>query len=494
MKQLIVKLLVLLVGIAIGVVLALKDKPWLAHDDSPVDGTSDLVLPLVEEARAEPRITPSTQRGVVSYAPIIKEASKAVVNIYTRKLIRSPISNDPILNFFMGSRPREQNALGSGVIVGPKGLIVTNSHVVGDADEITVILSDRREFKGKIIYSDNKSDLALIKASTGGQLLPVMPMGDSDDIEVGDVTFAIGNPFGVGQTTTHGIISALRTGSSRKGYDYYIQTDASINPGNSGGALVSSQGKLIGINAFIYTRGGGSVGIGFAIPVNLVKAIIRGRTNGKLTRPWLGVQVEPIDQELARTLGMRAPKGVLVSRVIRGSAAALAGIAPGDVLLSLNGKPVNDPQTLTYRTATQQVGSKVAFGLLRRGEPIKVVATMKEPVEKPPRDIQTISGRTIFGGTMIANLSPAFSQEIGDNLPDHGVIVLGVKRGSPASGFRVLQAGDLLLQANDQKVTSSRMAAKLLGATKGKVHVTFIRKQRKVKCSVRLPANVYCRQ
>ena len=315
---------------------------------------------------------PSTPAGEVapgSFAPAARKASPAVVSINTSKAVRHPRANDPWFQFFFGDQAgtQEQAGLGSGVIISPDGYILTNNHVVEGADEIEVTLSDSRQAKARIIGTDPDTDLAVLKVEL--DKLPVIVLGNSDQVAVGDRVLAIGNPFGVGQTVTMGIVSAL--GRSHLGintFEDFIQTDAAINPGNSGGALIDASGNLVGINSAIYSRTGGSLGIGFAIPVSLARNVMEQIIQtGSVTRGWIGVEVQAITGELAESFGLPSSDGTLISGVMRGSPADRAGIQPGDVLLTVDGRKVNDPQSMLEAIAALRPGQKADFEL-RRGK------------------------------------------------------------------------------------------------------------------------------
>ncbi len=290
-----------------------------------------------------------------SFAPVVKKVSPAVVNIYTRATVRgveSPFMNDPVFRQFFGnnlpgglSRERAQNSLGSGVIIGREGLVVTNNHLVESADQVTVALSDRREFEADVVTKDPRSDLAILRLRAKGETFSTLDFADSDTVQVGDLVLAIGNPFGVGQTVSMGIVSAVaRSAALHQGeVNYFIQTDAAINPGNSGGALVSADGKLIGIPSAIYSQGGGSIGIGFAIPSNLVRAVQASvGKEGKIIRGWTGINGQTLNAEIARSLGLARPGGVIVKSLHAASPAKEAGLQAGDVIRTLNGREVED--------------------------------------------------------------------------------------------------------------------------------------------------------
>ncbi|HCX67686.1 MAG TPA: serine protease, partial [Rhodobiaceae bacterium] len=309
------------------------------------------------------RQVPSSQAQVeLSYAPVVKRVAPAVVNVYTKRVVkesaRSPFFNDPFFQQFFGNRfsfgvPRErvQQSLGSGVIVDPSGLIVTNFHVIKGGEQFTVALSDRREFEAELVLADERTDLAVLRIDVGKQKLPYLTFRNSDAVEVGDIVLAIGNPFGVGQTVTSGIVSALaRTHVGASDYQFFIQTDAAINPGNSGGALVTMDGRLIGINSAIYSQTGGSIGIGFAIPSNMVESVVASaRDGGRVKRPWFGAALQPVDNELAQSLGLDRPGGSLIRDIYKGGPAAKAGLKVGDVIRAVDGFEVEDPQAVRYR-------------------------------------------------------------------------------------------------------------------------------------------------
>ena len=468
------------------------------------DGTSNGSVAEAQTAQTSEtqtqRVTPtSTAQVQLSYAPVVQRVSPSVVNIYTKKVIqRQPLMDDPFFRFFFGGRqaqPRVQNSLGSGVIVRSDGLIVTNRHVVGDADEIIVVLADRREFEGKVILQDQRSDLALVQIDTKGKDLPVMLLGDSDRLQVGDITLAIGNPFGVGQTVTQGIVSAVRSGGGPTGYQYYIQTDAAINPGNSGGALVNLAGELIGINTFIASPTGGSVGVGFAVPVNMVKSIIGAAGTGKLVRPWVGVEGQAVDSDIAAGLGLDRPRGVLVNRLSAKSPAAAAGLRAGDVITAIDGKEVTDSSELQFRVATKNIGSTAIFTVLRDGKAQNIKVKMSPPPEVPPRNLTVLRGNPLFSGVQVGNLSPAFAMELGGGLPEQGVVILEMAANSPAARLGVLQPGDIIEAVNGTAIaTVDQLQSVLSKSGSGAISFRFQRGNQRGECAVRPPAYITCRQ
>lgn len=409
----------------------------------------------------------SREQITLSFAPLVRQTAPAVVNIYTSRVVRqrtvSPLFDDPFFRRFFGDdvpfgRPRErtQNALGSGVIVAPDGLIVTNHHVIAEADEVTVVLADRREFAAEIILLDERTDLAMLRIDAGGEVLPHLVLADSDDLEVGDLVLAIGNPFGVGQTVTSGIVSALsRTTGGITDYSFFIQTDAAINPGNSGGALVTMDGRLVGINSAIYSRSGGSLGIGFAIPANMVRAVMASVDNGgRVTRAWLGAAGQLVNQDIAQSLGLPVPGGVVINRVDPDSPAARAGLGVGDVVLAVNGREVESPEALRFRIATLEIGTRAELTVRRGDRVVDLGFDVIAPPEIPPRQTTRLGGRHPLQGAVVANLSPALIEEIGyPGTLRRGVVVLEVERNSAARRLR-LQPGDVISRINGAEIAT----------------------------------------
>jgi Do/DeqQ family serine protease len=406
-----------------------------------------------------------------SYAPLVKRVSPAVVNIYTTTTARVQRR----LPFPFPGMPqageRVQNSLGSGVLVRPDGLIVTNAHVVKGADEIRVVLADRREFDAKLVTQDERYDLALLRIDTSGDKFPFLEMRDSDSIEVGDVVLAIGNPFGLNQTVTSGIISALaRSAGGVNDSSFFIQTDAAINPGNSGGALVSLDGRLIGINTAIYSQTGGSVGIGFATPSNIVSRIVStGEAGGRIVRPWLGINMQRVTPDLATGLNLPRPAGLIVKEVFPGGPGAHAGLKRNDVIIALKDQPIDDEASLRFRLATLQVDSTVPVKVIRGGKEFVFNMKLAAPPEDPPRDQAVLEGRQPLSGAGVANLSPAVADELGLVEWRPGVIVTEVKAGSFAGRF--VRPGDMILSVNGQDVKNVAELKKRIAATVSSVSI-----------------------
>jgi Do/DeqQ family serine protease len=433
-----------------------------------------LALVIALPAGAQTRVAPDSRAQVqLSFAPVVKRTAPAVVNVFSRRTIHaaaSPLTQDPLFRRFFGENSpfaaptdRVQRSLGSGVLVAADGTIVTNHHVIKDADEITVVLADRREFEAKVLRSDERVDLAVLKIDTHGERLPFLELRDSDELEVGDIVLAIGNPFGVGQTVTSGIVSALaRTGVGISDFRSFIQTDAAINPGNSGGALVSLDGKLVGINTAIFSQSGGSIGLGFAIPSLMVRTVLAGAgSGGKIVRPWLGAAGQPVTAELAQSLALPRPMGVLVKEVAPNSPAGKAGIKTGEVIQSINGHEVEDDEALRFRIATLPVGSTARMTVFRSGTSREVEAVLTAPPEDPPRDTTDLAGQQPLSGARVVNLSPAVNDELGLAIGGRGVIILAIGRPSTAARLGFAER-DVILAVNDQPVTNVAQLRQLL--------------------------------
>ena len=411
----------------------------------------------------EKRVPRSAIEIKLSFASIVKKVAPAVVNIYTKRIAEarpiSPFFNDPYFRRFFGRnfrglpRKRVLGSLGSGVIVRAEGVIITNAHVIKGARQITVVTTDRREYEAKVLLRDPRTDLAVLRIKAKFKL-PALAFGDSDELEVGDLVLAIGNPFGVGQTVTSGIVSAIsRTSVGITDYRSFIQTDAAINPGNSGGALVSLDGRLVGINTAIYSKSGGSVGIGFAIPSNMVKTVLRSALTGKaLVRPWLGAQGQDVTADIAKSHGLKRVGGVILSGISVGGPADKAGLKKGDVITAINGRNLINGQSLRFRLALLQIGGKAALTVYRAGKKRRVEVMLIAPPEVPLRNVTTFIGVGPFAGATVANLSPRLAYELGTGFLNTGVIILKVARGSPAHRLR-MASGDLVIHVNGLDVT-----------------------------------------
>ncbi len=425
-----------------------------------------------------------------SFAPVVKHAAPAVVNVYVRRLVQervSPFFNDPFFRQFMGRgsgipRERVQNSLGSGVIVSPDGVVVTNNHVIkgrGEAD-IKVVLADKREFPAKLVLKDERTDLAVLRIEGAKEKFPYLRFEDSEALEVGDLVLAIGNPFGVGQTVTSGIVSALaRTRVGISDYQFFIQTDAAINPGNSGGALVDLNGNLVGINTAIYSRSGGSIGIGFAIPSNMVRLVADSALEGgTVRRPWLGASLQPVTPDIASLLGLDRPAGALVKQVRTDGPAAKAGLKAGDVIVAVSDKTVEDPRAFLYRFATHKIGGSVDVIAMREGKRLETEVALIAAPENPPRDKRNLAGRTPFSGAEVANLSPALAEELSLDEDAYGVVVLDLSPSSIAQRYGVVRRGDIVVAVNDTKIKSTKQLEQIMQASAGPWYLSLKRGKR----------------
>ncbi|MBD0416459.1 DegQ family serine endoprotease [Oryzicola mucosus] len=446
-----------------GVASAQDAQPKLPENPNP--GLSDVITDLLRgnqdpNAPAAPNRVPlGRDQMQLSFAPLVKQTAPAVVNVYASQQTRarSPFEGDPFFEqFFGGKTPRRAQSLGSGVLVDPSGIVVTNNHVIRDADQVKVALSDGREFESKILLKDETLDLAVLKIESD-KPFPVIGIGDSDALEVGDLVLAIGNPFGVGQTTTSGIVSALaRTHIGVNDFGFFIQTDAAINPGNSGGALINMGGQLAGINTAIFSRSGGSIGIGFAIPSNMVRAFVDAAKNGStfFERPFIGAVFEPVTSQIAESLGMERPFGALVSSVTTEGPAAKAGLKPGDVVMSLDNVAVEHVEALDYRLATRPIGSKVVLAVFSKGEEKALEVALERAPEGMKSTELTLGGRSPFAGAKVAELSPRLAQRLRVDADAKGVAVIDVDRGSPAAGFG-FRPGDIVRELNGETIDST---------------------------------------
>jgi len=416
-------------------------------------------------AAGQERLVPASPAEVkLSYAPVVQKAAPAVVNVYAAKVVenRNPFFDDPFFRRFFGGEgglPRERKAssLGSGVIVDAGGLVVTNNHVIEGADEVKVALADKREFEAEIVLKDPRTDLAVLRIKDSRERFPVIELGDSDGLLVGDLVLAIGNPFSVGQTVTQGIVSAVaRTQVGITDYQFFIQTDAAINPGNSGGALVDLSGRLVGVNTAIYSRSGGSIGIGFAIPVNMVRVVVASALSGgrSVQRPWLGAKLQAVTPEIAESMALKRPAGALIASVAANSPAAKAGLRTGDLIIGIDKVPIDDPNAFDYRFATKSLGGQAHVQVMRNGREITAaVALLTAP--DLPRDEMVISTLSPFQGAKVSNLSPALADELRLDTSLQGVVILDVGVGTPAHrlGF---QRGDLINAVNGERIGKTR--------------------------------------
>jgi Do/DeqQ family serine protease len=419
-------------------------------------------VPLPAHAQQAPKSRAELQ---LSFAPVAKRVAPAVVNVYALQTARqtNPFFDDPFFRRFFGGQgfgipgERAQRSLGSGVIVDSSGIVVTNHHVIEGADAVRIALADKREFDAVVLLRDQRSDLAVLRIKDGREAFPAAELGDSDAIEVGDLVLAIGNPFGVGQTVTQGIVSAVaRTQVGISDYQFFIQTDAAINPGNSGGALVDMAGRVVGINTAIFSRTGGSLGIGFAIPANMARVVVESARGGSaaVRRPWFGAKLQAVTSEIAESLKLKRPAGAVIVDVTPNSPAARAGLKPSDVILSIDGQAIDDPNAFDYRFATKPLGGKAMLSVERQGKVSSVTVALETAPERP-RDEVTIRSRSPFAGVKVANLSPALAEELRLDTSAEGAVIVEVAEGSTASalGFR---PGDIILSVNGTRIARSR--------------------------------------
>ncbi len=428
------------------------------------------VLAVTLGATAQDRRVPTSAGEVrLSYAAVVQKAAPAVVNVYAARTVttRNPLFEDPFFRRFFGApgmpgpSEQQQRSLGSGVLVDPAGLVVTNHHVIDGADQVKVSLADRREFEAEIVLKDARSDLAVLRIKSNGQRFPALEFADSDALQVGDLVLAIGNPFAVGQTVTHGIISALaRTQVGITDYQFFIQTDAAINPGNSGGALVDMSGKIVGINTAIFSRGGGSIGIGFAIPANMVRVVVASARGGSsvVKRPWLGARLQAVTAEIAESIGLKRPAGALVTQVTQGGPAARGGLRTGDLIVALDNQEIEDANAFDYRFATKMIGGTSRIRLQRAGREMTVTVAL-EVAPELPRDEIVIEARSPFQGVKVSNLSPSLADQLRLDPGAEGVVVVDVANGS--IGQRFFRPGDVLLTVNNEKMTRTSDLDKL---------------------------------
>ena len=414
--------------------------------------------PVSLSAQAVPQ---GREQITLSFAPVVRQTSPAVVSIYAQRVVEeqvNPLFSDPLFSQLFGGGgavPRIQNALGSGVILSPDGIVVSNYHVVGGARDIRVVLSDRREFAADLVLEDEESDLAVLRLRGVSGGLPALTLADSDTVEVGDLVLAIGNPFGVGQTVSSGIVSALaRSGlATGSGRGYFIQTDAAINPGNSGGALVDMAGRLVGINTAILTRSGGSNGIGFAIPANLVAQVVaQARAgNARFVRPWVGVRAQAVDAALAEAFGLALPEGVVLSEIAPQSPLARAGLRAGDVVTAVEGEPVNSPQEMQFRLSARGVGGQARLDVRRGSGTLNVTVDLVAPPEDPPRDRLEVRD-LVLRGLVAETVNPAVAAERGLPPGAQGVVVVEAR---DIAGRVGLAPGDLIRVVNGVGIGST---------------------------------------
>lgn len=474
----------------------MRDLPFLRH--LPLVALL-LVTPVAQPALAqEERVVPhSAAQLALSFAPLVREAAPAVVNVYGEQAARERRA-DPMDDFFRRffggdifggpglPQERVQRSLGSGVIVDESGLVVTNHHVIEGMDRVRVALVDRRELDAEIVLRDERTDLAVLRIRSD-ERFPVVPIGDDERLEVGDLVLAIGNPFGVGQTVTQGIVSALaRTQIGITDYQFFIQTDAAINPGNSGGALVDMSGTLVGINTAIFTRSGGSHGIGFAIPARMVRAVVDSARGGaeRVRRPWLGASLQMLTPDLAESVGLLRPSGALVADIVADSPAAEAGLRRGDVILAVDGASIVDTEAFGYRFALAGIEGTTRMSVLRDGRETELTVRLTPPPEIPARGPVEIAARSPLDGATVVNLNPAVADELRLFERAGAVVVMEVPPRSIAAryGFR---PGDVLIEINRIRIDASDEVEPALARGRGAWELTINRDGRTIRTVLR---------
>ena len=411
------------------------------------------------------QVPDSRQQIALSFAPVVQKSAGAVVNVYGARVERrpqNPFMDDPFFRRFFGDggfgvpQERVQRSLGSGVVIDAGGLVVTNNHVIEGMSEVRIAFADKREVEASILLRDPRTDLAVLKLKNAKDLATI-ELADSDALQVGDIVLAIGNPFGVGQTVTQGIVSALaRTQVGVGDAQSFVQTDAAINPGNSGGALVDMQGRLVGINTAIFSRSGGSHGIGFAIPSAMVRVVIDSARAGatSVRRPWFGARLQALTADVADGLGLDRPAGSVVASVVEKGPAAEGGLRRNDVITAIDGLAVDDPEAFGYRFATRPLGAVASLSVLRNGRKLVIPIRLAPAPETRPRATLTLAGRSPLTGLTVMNLSPAVSEELALDLSNEGVVVGEVAEGSAAArvGF---QKGDIIVALNGERMETT---------------------------------------
>ncbi len=419
----------------------------------------------VASAQIDPAVPANAPAMKLSFAPIVRRVAPAVVNVYSKRVVRQQV--DPFWALFGGGglpRARVEQSLGSGSIVRADGLILTNHHNIEGASEIRVVTADRREWPATVLLDDARADLAVLKIDAKGERLPTIRVDDATNPQVGDLVLAIGDPFGVGQTVTNGIVSALARSDIGAGdYAAFIQTDASINPGNSGGPLVDMSGALIGVNTAIVSSSGASAGVGFAIPAAVARQVIETASSGghEVVRPWLGAKTQGLTPEMARSLALASPRGVVVTDVWPSGPAARAGLQRGDVIQSIDGAVIDDDRGLTFAIGARHLGDGVSLAVVRGPAPRTLRLVVDAPPSDPPADPRLITGRNPLSGATVANLSPAeaFRRRL-DPFAARGVLVTQVGAGYGESIG--VQAGDFIRAVNGQPISSTGQLQGLL--------------------------------
>ncbi len=452
-----------------------------------------LTMSIASLGGAQTKVPQSQSEISLGFAPLVKQAAPAVVNIYAKRVVSvrsSPFQGDPffqnLFRDFGEPRPQVQNSLGSGVILSSDGIVVSNFHVVGHSTDIQVHLNDRREYSAKVLLADQGSDLAILQLE-GAENMPFLPLRESDTVEVGELVLAIGNPFGVGQTVSSGIVSGLaRSGiATGNGRGLFLQTDAPINPGNSGGALIDINGALIGVNTSILTRSGGSNGIGFAIPSSLVAQFVRQARagNDRFYRPWAGMFGQPVDSDLAETLDLGRPNGVLVSDLHTDSPFRAAGFQSGDVILEVNGMPVNTPAEMVFRISVAGIGSVAEVTGMMRGALATVPVNLIAAPESPARKTLELGRKSGIPGLVISNINPAVAEQFSLSSDAKGVLI---ERPGEVGTRLGLASGDILRTVQGTDVTTTKEAKAAFHKLRGRVSMIVQRGDQRIIMRFRL--------
>jgi len=446
-----------------------------------------IAIQVHQQVKAQSTVPDSAMQIQLSFAPVVKRITPSVVNIYTKRTVtrrsHNLFFNDPFFNHFFGSNDRDrggrlrqqvESSLGSGVIITKEGLIATNAHVIKGADEIKIVLSDGREFDARSTVIDEPSDLALLRIVTpqnSKETFPFATIKPSSTLEVGDIVLAIGNPFGVGQSVTSGIVSAKgRSSLDINDFNFFIQTDAAINPGNSGGPLATLDGKIVGINTAIYSRSGGSLGIGFAIPSEMLNSVIAAEASSqsvpnrtsRIIRPWLGVTAQNVTSEIADSLGLSSPRGMLIANLHSESPLKRAGMKIGDVVTAIDGYQIRDSGELKFRMATVPMEKHAIFQVIRQGQDQSFKVKAMPPPDRPDRDKTSLNGQHPLNGVIIANLNPAVAVELNRDVQDTDVEAVIVMETSRNSYYNIVRAGDIILKINAYEIANVKDVEKAL--------------------------------
>lgn len=437
---------------------------------------------------ADPALPISRDQIQLSFAPVVKKVSPSVVNIYASRLVNpqtiSPFLDDPFFKHFFGDgiplgapHARVQSSLGSGVLVRADGVVITNDHVIKQAKQIKVVLSDGREFEADVVVRDVRTDLAALKLKTKDKNLPFLELRDADGLQVGDIVLAVGNPFGFGQTVTMGIVSGLaRTEVGIKDFRSFIQTDAAVNPGNSGGPLITLDGRVVGINTAIFSNTGASIGISFAIPSNLVVPVLVGVDHGgRIIRPWVGMSMQNVTPGIAQAVGLGNSQAIIVTKIYKNTPAERAGLKEGDIILKIDGHPIINESAYRFRIATAKPQQTTQFTLWRDKSEQTIAVTLESPPDTPNNKPVEISGRNPLAGALVMTLSPAVASDLGISYEETGgVVIIQIEPDTFAAESGLLP-GDIILGINGQALENVDQLLKNLTRTRKGWEIKFKR-------------------